>query len=180
MKIEPTRRIESKLFPGVSFAIDTWLERHRLEYYVLAESELDAYRDMQTERETITDSICERVGKPLGEILNRDATPQERGSLQKLDRRITLYGERVLDAIYLKIGLDSITGLTLGDETLSAEDHGRFPALLRYEIVRAIKREAGLEVVETENFELPTTSGAPADGQTNDTTAPLASEMATS
>src|SRR5450759_2121392 len=114
MNIELSRRVESKVYPGVFFTLATWLEYHRLLYYEMAESCLDAYRDMQSERETITDAICERLGKPLSEINDKEATAKERGELHKLNRKILLYEERVLDIFYLKIGLGDVDGLSLG------------------------------------------------------------------
>lgn len=101
---------------------------------------------------------------------------------EEIDRRISeiasRYDEITVDELYpemIRCALDSISGFKIGgvapDAELLIEDG---PEVLIWEIASEVSKLLQVTPLEAENFESPSTSGAQADGQTSDSSAPIA------
>jgi hypothetical protein len=192
-----TKTIASKLFPGVIYTLKKMSHPRRLAFN-LSVSDALARRDdigrefgpLQEERERIQRetkiSPCTCAHAEHEEDTGRCKTEGcdcRTPPTYEVDKRIAELEVKNSDIVLNEInpalvrwGLAKISGFQIDGREPNAElllSDG--PELLVHEIASEITSVMQLSPLEAENFESPSTSGAPADGQTSDSSAPIAS-----
>ncbi len=172
MDIQLTKTVPLKTFPGAVITIAVWMEEHRAAHQLKAAEAMDRHRDLQAQNEELIEPLEESLGKPGSEIKISELNPSQRAALDKLRRRVQLV-EAEIDHAYVEVGLRGLDGVTILGRKANELDvtARRVPPAMYQEILKAVRREAGLEPLEVENLESPSTSGAQVDGKTSDTNA---------
>jgi len=165
MNFDPEVIISSKLpgYEDVSFTIHQLTEGKRLKVRTVLADVNAQLRDLMTEKVT-ADGLPEaeraplyaRIGLSIQELLEDKITPA-----------------------WVRALLVSIDGLTIKGQPATAEsliESG--PRELYYEIGKAVRAAAGMTDEERGESVPPTTSSALADGRINNTSAPIAEDVA--
>lgn len=176
MNYESTITKESQAWPGVRYTFRRMSEGMRTELRRRLAYAFGELRDLAQEREDLHAALAERLGKPIDAITVGELTPVERRRLAAMEERQAVMQEAEIQPAYFGAGFVRLEGLTIdGQQPDGALLRAAGPPQLVREITEAIVAESALTPAERENFGSPTTSGALAAGQTNDTTAPPAS-----
>jgi hypothetical protein len=179
-----TEAFESQTFPGVRVQLRKMSQRRRAEFNLTFASLIEQGRELAIAREPIEREYMDFLkasdqAKAAGgelpvfpddklEILGKAWNEQKRFDQDKMTGPLLKWGVALIDGL-------QIDGAPATVERLL--DAG--PPELTEEIGREVTRVMRLTAAEIKNSESPTTSGAVADGATNDTTAAPA-ESATS
>jgi hypothetical protein len=168
--------------PGVRFTIREISEGQRRRLRRELAPAFARIADIETERAEFYTRIAERTGKPVSEITLDELTPRERREFDSLNEQIDFENDTAVNPVYFKAAFLGVSGLLIEGECaddISADgliECGP-PALVR-EITRAILRGAELDDPEKANLSSPSTSTAPVEGPTSDTSAANASGAA--
>lgn len=175
MNYESTITKQSESCPGVSFTFRKMSEGTRIALRRQLAEAFGRLRDLAQEREEFNASLAERTGKPFNEITVGDLSAAERRRLAEIEERQGLIQDGEIHPAYYDAGFVRVEGLQIdGADPDGALLRAAGPPELVREITDAIVAESALLAAERENFESPTTSGAPVAGPTNDTSAPCA------
>lgn len=159
-----TKRFESKVLPGVAFVIRVFSDGVRNRMNLNLADVLDEIRTLQTKL---------RIMNIENEA---ELEPGQLAEVTALLERAELIKSSKVDPEYFKAGFVGVEGLRInGKIDLTADQFRELgPPDLYDEIVAVVRLEAGLSKEERLNLLLPITSGAEADGQGSNTTAPIA------
>jgi hypothetical protein len=161
---ESSRRVASKTpgYEDVVFVLTKMTERARIRLNLaLAESKAKL-RALLAER------------KELGEDPDAEA-------IETLAEKFAEVSNREVQPAWLAWGLRAIENYSVdGEPVITAADLAGGDPALYAEAYDLVRREAGLSGDEQKNSPSPTTSGAPDQAKTSDSTAPSASELAVS
>jgi hypothetical protein len=166
---------DSAALPGVRFTIREISEGQRRRLRRELAPAFARVADIETEREEFYAELAERFGKPVTEIALADLTPRERNKFASLNERIDFENDTAVNPGYFKAAFLGVKGLSIEGKSADDMDADALiecgpPALVR-EITRAILRGAELEDAEKANLSSPSTSTAPVEGPTSDTSA---------
>jgi hypothetical protein len=192
-----TKTIASKLCPGVVYTLKKMSHPRRIAFNLSVASAL-AKRDdisrefgpLQEERERIIRetkiSPCTCVHSDHDQESGRckaEGCDCRKPPTDAVDKRIAelevQHSDLMLNEVnpaLVRWGLAKIAGLQIDGRDADVDlliNEG--PELLVHEIASEITTAMQLSPLEAENFESPSTSGAPADGQTSGSNAPIAS-----
>jgi hypothetical protein len=189
-----TKTIASKLFPGVTYALRKMSHPRRLAFNLSIAASLAKREDigrefgpLQAERERIVSEAkispctCVHVEHdPDSGRCKTESCDCRKPATDEVDKRMAeleaAHSQIVLDEInpaLVRWGLAKITGFEIDGrqpDTESLISEG--PELLIHEIASEITSVMQLSPLEAENFVSPSTSGAPADGQSSASSAP--------
>ena len=179
MNYEPTITHESAACPGVTFTVKRFSVGMRTALRKRLEPIFSKLRAIARERADWLDDVCARTGIDSAEMTVDKLSSSDMAKFETFVEQEDYLQVIELDPAHFDAGFVSIEGLTIAGETPSAarlRDEG--PPDLVGEILLKIRAGFGLTAEQKANLESPTTSAAPADGQTNDTNAATASANA--
>jgi hypothetical protein len=174
-----TESFESKVFPGVTVKLKKMSSRRRTEFNLSMADVLLKAREIAIASEPLEQEYMEFLkasdaAKATG--AKAPVFPDDKlDALGKLWTESKRFEQDVMAPPLLLWGVAAIDGLTIDGKPADVEaliDAG--PPELCEEIAREVTRVMRLSAVEIKNSGSPTTSGAVADGATNNMTAPPA------
>jgi hypothetical protein len=174
-----TEVFQSKLFPEVTAKLKKMSQRRRAEFNLNFAKLIQQAQDLGEKHSGIDEKYSAYVkayqtakaaGAELPVFPDEDAK-----AFLKAQEDLERFDQDVMHPAVLRWGLASIEGLAIDGAPATVESllDGGPPELVE-EISKEITRVMRLSAVEAKNSESPTTSGAVADGATNDSTAPTA------
>lgn len=168
MNYESIETVPSNLpaFSGVVFLIRKPTEKLRIEWDIKVADHVVRIQDIQREV-----SLVETDGD----------TPAALEKLRRLAFEQDTIIHKHLNPAWLEVWLAGVDGLTIDGREITPEMlFAEGPPELCREAIKVIQARArGLSEAEAKNSELPSTSGAPVDGNERSTGAPSASETGT-
>lgn len=199
MNFSSTQTVSSKTWPGVTFTLRRIGPRKRAELEIACATARSKRRELFLQysgaREHLQSLLkkdpelnalitkAEAEGRAITELdLPLTAEHVSAGvELHRLEEELRNNARTLIDPVFVKAALVSIDGISYnGDNALTADvlcEYG--PDDLFEEIVSAINEGAYLNQELNANLSLPTTSGAPVDGEKSNTIAPNVSSEGT-
>lgn len=186
-KYNPIVECNSETHPGVSFKIRTFSHglRSKIRLELVKPSNkireyMNQINELVEESGLVEDSpaepspIIEIVEKPQEDEQSSNRKKQELlEKIEFINNESQIVTATEVDPVYLRYAFVSISGFEIeGADAIDWKQLYDFaPEDLCQEIIARIKAEAGIAGYQRENLELPTTSGAVAGGQMNDSIA---------
>ena len=174
MNFQSTKTIE---LSGFSITIHSITEALRFEIrQAIAEYESAIY-ELQFQYEELLDSLKAKYSGPGNEFDQMsfsELSARERFDLNEFSRKMDQIRNDKIDPELVRRCLIAVLGVEVDGQPLSAADVRMGPPEVYEAVVREVRKSLGLTPAEVQNLESPSTSGAPVDGQTLLTIAPLA------
>lgn len=177
MNYDPTVTHESATCPGVTFTVRRFSVGMRVALRKRLDPTFAKSRAIARERGDWVDDVAHRLGLEATELTVDKLSRDDQARFGEFLAREDYLQATEVDLAHFDAGFVAIDGLTIAGTDPDAKtlrDEG--PPDLVAEILAKIREGIGLTAEQKQNLESPTTSAAPADGQTPDTSAATASE----